>query len=284
MKKSLLATAVLLSSVLSSTLFAEESQPMTQEDFNWQDMQLETTYTTGAFNRILRKITTITKITNNQSVTLEGDIYRYIISDPNLQPFSVGCENQELINLTNSTDKFFYLPINSLAPGETVSCQINFELKRNRLNYTPIIQEGTWIDIGAAPQEDFTWFHTEDSEFEIHNTALEFNSDRQRLTSTTTVVNTSDFEQTWDAYRYKIDTVAYGRTPEFAYCEGQELEIIQNLYHADMFFFIPLQNIQPGESISCEIDFSLEDTSGRPQSEFYYIGNIEKGLYSPSQY
>ena len=254
---------------------------MRQEQYTWQEVSFETRYTTGAFNRILRQITTITTVVNNQNVTLSGDVYRYIISDPNLQPLSAGCGNQELIDLTNSTDKFFYLPIQDFEAGDEITCQINFSLSRARLSYTPIIQEGTWRPL---TQEDFDWYHTEDFEFEIHNTALEFNSDRQRLTSTTTVINNSNVEQIWDAYRYKINTVAYAGTPEFAYCEGQELEIIQNIYHADMFFFIPLQNIQPGESISCEIDFSLEDTSGRPQSEFYYIGNIEKGIYSPRQY
>lgn len=149
MKKSLLATALLVTSVLSSSVIAEEVQPMTQDEFSWQEIQLSTDENQRPiFNRILRLYSFIETITNNQGYTLEGDVYRYIISNPSLKPVAVSClgVSYDLIDDIDTGDKFFYIPLQNLTDQSTLKCRIDFELKRMKLNYTSIIQEGTWIE------------------------------------------------------------------------------------------------------------------------------------------
>ena len=149
MKKSLLATAVLLTSVLSSSLFAQELQPMTQDEFSWQEIQLSTDENQRPyFNRVKRAYSFIETVANNQGQTLEGDTYRYILSNPTHVPLGANCNSVDYpIELDATTgESFFYIPLQGLVDQAELKCRIDFHLKRSALSYTPIIQEGTWIE------------------------------------------------------------------------------------------------------------------------------------------
>jgi hypothetical protein len=147
MKKILLALFV--TSALSASVNAQEVQPMSQDEFSWQEIQLSTNENQRPyFNRIKRAYSFVETIANNQSIILEGDTYRYIISNSTLAPLGASCNSVDYpIEVdTISGENFFYIPLEGLTDQAELKCRIDFQLKRIALSYTPIIQEGTWIE------------------------------------------------------------------------------------------------------------------------------------------
>jgi len=116
--------------------YAPQQVKAIQSRIFFHDEQINTTSTTIS-------------IENKSDETLVGVAYRLLLKNPDTQPLSASCNDNEPRNIVidkKTGDSYFELPIEGLQVGHIVICQLNFIRSTIPPFYTVLVDEGELIE------------------------------------------------------------------------------------------------------------------------------------------